>query len=430
MSSATSFAASQFSSCALGPGSAAGFLATDLLFFFGDLEGAGSASGAVPRGEGAVDGREASPTRDGLFVVVVFCRIPSELPHGGLPSRGLRPAMTRAPDWFGPLRGPLSLQVTVGDGDRDGSRVSTCNSRDFEEKSARSPEMTGCENSNRSRRVAPECEASVRRPERRNRGGDVSGPDMAAVGLVIPKAAPVVIAGLGSLAVFVKKKIGKGKKRGDDVRAEDEAKTRRREVDADTLAELKAELREAMAMLAEQKRTIEHQRKEILAMKRERADAQFHGFITSTATPAAKGGGSSPKGVLSLQNSPTSTATTPESDRVGSKTNSVGEAHSPEQVVAHLVADAIDNVVKADMYADLPDVPEGDEDAVDEEEDFEDAWAGVPRGGAGPGSDLFEVRSHGAASGVSALSTVTAVQAALVKTHQKMVLMQRIKQHR
>ena len=63
---------------------------------------------------------------------------------------------------------------------------------------------------------------------------------MAAVGLVIPKAAPVVIAGLGSLAVFVKKKIGKGKKRGDDVRAEDEARTRRREVDADTLAELKA----------------------------------------------------------------------------------------------------------------------------------------------------------------------------------------------
>ena len=260
---------------------------------------------------------------------------------------------------------------------------------------------------------------------------------MAAVGLVIPKAAPVVIAGLGSLAVFVKKKIGKGKKRGDDVRAEDEARTRRREVDADTLAELKAELREAMAMLAEQKRTIEHQRKEILAMKRERADAQFHGFITSTATPAAKGGGSSPKGVLSLQNSPTSTATTPESDRVGSKTHSEGEAHSPEQVVAHLVADAIDNVVKADMYADLPDVPEGDEDAVDdavdeldEQEDFEDAWAGVPRGGAGPGSDLFEVRSHGAASGVSALSTVTAVQAALVKTHQKMVLMQRIKQLR
>ena len=154
----------------------------------------------------------------------------------------------------------------------------------------------------------------------------------------------------------------------------------------DTLAELGAELREAMAMLAEQKRTIEHQRKEILAMKRERADAQFHGFITSTATPAAKGGGSSPKGVLSLQNSPTSTATTPESDRVGSKTNSEGEVHSPEQVVAHLVADAIDNVVKADMYADLPDVPEGDEDAVDdavdeldEEEDFEDAWAGVPR---------------------------------------------------
>lgn len=272
---------------------------------------------------------------------------------------------------------------------------------------------------------------------------------MAAVGLVIPKAAPVVIAGLGSLAVFVKKKIGKGKKRGDDVGAKDEARTRRREVDTDTLAELKAELREAMAMLAEQKRTIEHQRKEILAMKRERADAQFHGFITSTATPAAKGGGSSPKGVLSLQNSPTSTATTPESDRVGSKTPSEGEAHSPEQVVAHLVADAIDNVVKADMYADLPDVPEGDEDAVnddavnddavnddavddamDEEEDFEDAWAGVPRGGAGPGSDLFEVRSHGAASGVSALSTVTAVQAALVKTHQKMVLMQRIKQHR
>ena len=159
---------------------------------------------------------------------------------------------------------------------------------------------------------------------------------MAAVGLVIPKAAPVVIAGLGSLAVFVKKKIGKGKKRGDDVRAEDEARTRRREVDTDTLAELKAELREAMAMLAEQKRTIEHQRKEILAMKRERADAQFHGFITSTATPAAKGGGSSPKGVLSLQNSPTSTATTPESDRVGSKTPSEGEAHSPEQVVAHL----------------------------------------------------------------------------------------------
>ena len=110
MSSATSFAASQFSSCALGPGSAAGFLATDLLFFFGDLEGAGSASGAVPRGEGAVDGREASPTRDGLFVVVVFCRIPSELPHGGLPSRGLRPAMTRAPDWFGPLRGPLACK--------------------------------------------------------------------------------------------------------------------------------------------------------------------------------------------------------------------------------------------------------------------------------------------------------------------------------
>ena len=33
---------------------------------------------------------------------------------------------------------------------------------------------------------------------------------MAAVGLVIPKAAPVVIAGLGSLAVFVKKKNRKG----------------------------------------------------------------------------------------------------------------------------------------------------------------------------------------------------------------------------
>ena len=57
------------------------------------------------------------------------------------------------------------------------------------------------------------------------------------------------------------------------------------------------------------------------------------------------------------------------------------------------MADAIDNVVKADMYADLPDVPEGDEDAVnddavddamDEEEDFEDAWAGVPRGARGP----------------------------------------------
>ena len=63
-------------------------------------------------------------------------------------------------------------------------------------------------------------------------------------------------------------------------------------------------------------------------------------------------------------------------------------------------------------------------------EDFEDAWGHVPRGGMGPGSDFFDTRSHGAASGVSALSTVTAVQAALVKTHQKMVLMQRIRQHR
>ena len=258
---------------------------------------------------------------------------------------------------------------------------------------------------------------------------------MAAVALMIPKAAPMVIAGLGSLAVVVKKIGGKrGKKR--DGKAEG-----RKEVDADTLSELKSELREAMAMLAEQKRTIEHQRKEILAMKRERADADFHGFIsTSTTTPATKAGGSSPKGILSLQCSPTSTATTPESDRVGSKTSSPGETTSPEHVVAHLVADAIDNVVKADMYADLPDVPEEDEDVSDVNgtdgsndvpgEDFEDAWGHVPRGGMGPGSDFFDKRSHGAASGVSALSTVTAVQAALVKTHQKMVLMQRIRQHR
>ena len=67
---------------------------------------------------------------------------------------------------------------------------------------------------------------------------------MAAVALMIPKAAPMVIAGLGSLAVVVKKIGGKrGKKR--DGKAEG-----RKEVDADTLSELKSELREAMAMLA------------------------------------------------------------------------------------------------------------------------------------------------------------------------------------
>ena len=87
MSSATSLAASQFTSCALGPGSAAGFRA-DLFFtdFFGDFTAGLSAT--VPRGEGAVDGRDAAPAG--------FCRTPpSELPHGGLPSTGgaLRPAI-------------------------------------------------------------------------------------------------------------------------------------------------------------------------------------------------------------------------------------------------------------------------------------------------------------------------------------------------
>ena len=64
----------------------------------------------------------------------------------------------------------------------------------------------------------------------------------------------------------------------------------------------------------------------------------------------------------------------------------------------------------------------------------EDAWAGVPRGSPGAGSEYDDARSARSAasgfSGISDLSTVSAAEALLSRMRTKHVLMARIKNHR
>ena len=64
----------------------------------------------------------------------------------------------------------------------------------------------------------------------------------------------------------------------------------------------------------------------------------------------------------------------------------------------------------------------------------EDAWAGVPRGSPGAGSEYDDALSARSAasgfSGISDLSTVSAAEALLSRMRTKHVLMARIKNHR
>jgi hypothetical protein len=64
----------------------------------------------------------------------------------------------------------------------------------------------------------------------------------------------------------------------------------------------------------------------------------------------------------------------------------------------------------------------------------DDAWAGVPRGSPGAGSEYDDALSARSAasgfSGISDLSTVSAAEALLSRMRTKHVLMARIKNHR
>ena len=252
------------------------------------------------------------------------------------------------------------------------------------------------------------------------------------------------------------------------------------------LESIKAELRDAVTQLREQRRTMDHLAAQNREMAREnhllkRAAANAAAAAAAAAAAGFGRNGGSPSGPLSNRPSPMSSA--PASPSADGEDVESGKEEEASRVVnadrekrltnlleplppgagvaaletRRLVVNVLASVLGSRRDG-APGIAEGEVPVSDSEtrEDSrdlsivhervhalgdieeEDAWAGVPRGSPGMGSadldDAGSVRSAKSfASGLSAisdLSTVSAAEAALSKLHAKHVLMARIKRHR
>jgi len=305
-----------------------------------------------------------------------------------------------------------------------------------------------------------------------------------------------LVAGLaGSLAMcvvsgvskLVRRKLG-GRASKKNLSAEERAK----------LDAVKAELREALAQLREQRNSLDHLRKQNKEIARENqllkvaaANAAAAKRRESSVAASSRGGfmtfegTDSPSGPLSRAPSPGSSApASPELEtdrgvvsnatqtqtRQSEHTTSNGEELTRGGLLARLLdplpANA-DDATRASReivsrvlrgVLNLRESSSSRSDASSASESFsvtqvvqasttdpfethiemfaseEDAWAGVPRGSPGAGSEYDDARSARSAasgfSGISDLSTVSAAEALLSRMRTKHVLMARIKNHR
>jgi hypothetical protein len=306
-----------------------------------------------------------------------------------------------------------------------------------------------------------------------------------------------LVAGLaGSLAMcvvsgvskLVRRKLG-GRASKKDLSAEERAR----------LDAVKAELREALAQLREQRNSLDHLRKQNKEIARENqllkvaaANAAAAKRRESSVAASSRGGfvtfegTDSPSGPLSRAPSPGSSApASPELEtdrgvvsnatqtrtRQSEHTTSHGEELTRGGLLARLLdplpANADDatrasrEIVSRVLRGVLNRKSESSSSRSDADmaesfsvtqvvqasttdpfethiemfaETEEDAWAGVPRGSPGAGSeydDAFSARSAASGfSGISDLSTVSAAEALLSRMRTKHVLMARIKNHR
>jgi hypothetical protein len=304
-----------------------------------------------------------------------------------------------------------------------------------------------------------------------------------------------LVAGLaGSLAMcvvsgvskLVRRKLG-GRASKKDLSAEERAK----------LDAVKAELREALAQLREQRNSLDHLRKQNKEIARENqllkvaaANAAAAKRRESSVAASSRGGfmtfegTDSPSGPLSRAPSPGSSApASPELEtdrgvvsnatqtqtRQSEHTTSNGEELTRGGLLARLLdplpanaddatrasREIVSRVLRgvlslressssrsdADMAESLSVTQVVQASTTDPFETHvemfaseEDAWAGVPRGSPGAGSEYDDARSARSAasgfSGISDLSTVSAAEALLSRMRTKHVLMARIKNHR
>ena len=262
-----------------------------------------------------------------------------------------------------------------------------------------------------------------------------------------------------------------------------------------TLDAVKAELREALAQLREQRKSMDHLRKQNQAFVRENqllkvAHANANANAETRASAAKRFDGDplssrsgSPSGPLSRRASPARSApASPEADAESRESQDAiiarllspldADADEAARVSKTLAARALRGVLgfvpvvseasrggSRDARRDPPraddasagrhapqshDAPRADEclalnaDAPRSIGDAfaceEDAWAGVPRGSPGAGSEYEDARSARSAasgfSGISDLSTLSAAEAMLSRMRTRHVLMARIKNHR
>ena len=272
-------------------------------------------------------------------------------------------------------------------------------------------------------------------------------------------------------------------------------KAQRKDLSAEERAKLdavKAELRDALAQLREQRKSMDHLRKQNKEMARENQLLKVAAANAAAASRrdniASRSG--SPSGPLSTRASPECSApASPEPDAEASAVGVVSEPASggPSAIVARLLHPPLeanaDEAARASralaarvlcgVLGIRPSPSARDEafsrrdnDEAREDESAtvfglarggasralepperpthasigdafasqEDAWAGVPRGSPGAGSEYDDARSARSAasgfSGISDLSTLSAAEALLSRMRARHVLMARIKNHR
>ena len=272
-------------------------------------------------------------------------------------------------------------------------------------------------------------------------------------------------------------------------------KAQRKDLSAEERAKLdavKAELRDALAQLREQRKSMDHLRKQNKEMARENQLLKVAAANAAAASRrdniASRSG--SPSGPLSTRASPECSApASPEPDAEASAVGVVSDPASgdPSAIVARLLHPPLeanaDEAARASralaarvlcgVLGIRPSPSARDEafsrrdnDEAREDESAtvfglarggasralepperpthasmgdafasqEDAWAGVPRGSPGAGSEHDDARSARSAasgfSGISDLSTLSAAEALLSRMRARHVLMARIKNHR
>lgn len=254
-----------------------------------------------------------------------------------------------------------------------------------------------------------------------------------------------LVAGLAGSAVFAMvsgvSRLVKARMRPkmDDAAAEKKTEEPKKEKMPPTeLAKLEAtkgELREAMAQLRELRKTLDHLARQNREMARENVLLKK----AARAAAAVAAAESSSRRTLFVSTASQGSPEQASLDDVLRKVLPVLDATNSDEtaLAANEVArNALANVLRNEAYenADGFSFPESTSipDSIPPLGSIGeyDAWAGVPRGSPGAGSDLFDSAASGV-SGVSDLSTVSAAQAALTRTmHNKYVLMARIKNHR